>query len=185
MTVLPLTGRLLIATPALADPNFVRSVVLVLDHDDEGSLGVVINRPSGVPVTDVLPTWSGLATEPGVIFEGGPVQIDSALALAVVEDDDDPVGWQRVHGRLGLIDLDTPPEVLSSGVQGMRVFAGYAGWGPEQLERELEEGAWYVVDAEPGDPFSARPESMWRAVLRRQQGELAFVATCPDDPSLN
>ncbi|GBP99740.1 YqgE/AlgH family protein [Streptomyces spongiicola] len=180
-----LTGRLLVATPVLADPNFDRAVVLLLDHDEEGSLGVVLNRPTPVGVGDILETWAGLAGEPGVVFQGGPVSLDSALGLAVIPGDEGPLGWRRVHGAIGLVDLEAPPELLASSLGSLRIFAGYAGWGPGQLEAELGEGAWYVVESEPGDVSSPRPESLWRNVLRRQRSELAMVATYPDDPSLN
>ena len=185
MADLPLTGRLLVATPTLGDPNFARAVILVLDHDDDGTLGVVINRPTTVPVGEVLPPWSSHAVTPGVVFQGGPVALDSALGLARVSGDGEPLGWRRVAGTLGLIDLDAPPEVLAGELAGLRIFAGYAGWGPGQLQGELEAGAWYVVSAEVGDAFTSEPDQLWRAVLRRQRGDLAFVATYPDDPSLN
>jgi putative transcriptional regulator len=183
-----------VATPALGESNFERSVVLVLDHDEEGALGIVINRPTPVDVAEVLPVWQPLATEPGVLFQGGPVALDSALGLALVpgEGEDEPLGWRRVVGRLGLIDLDVPPEVLAAEVTRLRIFAGYAGWGAGQLEDELAEGAWYVVDArfgtgadDAGDPFTEAPEDLWRTVLRRQGGDVAMVSTYPDDPSLN
>lgn len=183
-----LTGRLLVATPALADPNFDRAVVLLLDHDDEGSLGVVLNRPTPVDVGDVLEPWAGLAGRPQVVFQGGPVSLDSALALAVIPGEGreaDPLGWRRVHGAIGLVDLEAPPELLAGELGSLRIFAGYAGWAPGQLEEELVDGAWYVVDSEPGDVFSPDPERLWRSVLRRQRNELAMVATYPDDPSLN
>ncbi|MBZ4321988.1 YqgE/AlgH family protein [Streptomyces huiliensis] len=200
-----LTGRLLVATPALADPNFDRAVVLLLDHDEEGSLGVVLNRPTPVGVGDILASWAALAGEPGVVFQGGPVSLDSALGVAVVPGDEpgkdapaggppgsarrpgrgDPVGWRRVHGAIGLVDLEAPPELLGSSVGSLRIFAGYSGWGPGQLEDELVEGAWYVVESEPGDISAPDPSRLWRSVLRRQRNELAMVATYPDDPSLN
>lgn len=170
--------------PALSDPNFDRAVVLLLDHDREGALGVVLNRPTPVGVSEVLEPWAGLAGEPGVVFQGGPVALDAALALAVVPGGG-PLGWRRVHGSIGLVDLEAPPEVLAAEVGSLRVFAGYSGWGPKQLERELDEGAWYVVDSEPGDVSATEPERLWRAVLRRQRGSLALLATYPDDPSLN
>lgn len=186
-----LTGRLLVATPALADPNFDRAVVLLLDHDEEGSLGVVLNRPTPVGVGDVLEPWANLAGSPQVVFQGGPVSLDSALGLAVVPgeprdgEDGEPLGWRRVFGAIGLVDLEAPPELLAAELGSLRIFAGYAGWGPGQLEDELVEGAWYVVESEPGDVFSPDPEQLWRSVLRRQRSELAMVATYPDDPSLN
>lgn len=193
-----LTGRLLVAAPALADPNFDRAVVLLLDHDEEGSLGVVLNRPTPVGVADILASWAGLTGEPDVVFQGGPVSLDSALGVAVIPGDEgpspnsrlrsnggDPVGFRRVYGAIGLVDLEAPPELLAAALGSLRIFAGYAGWGPGQLEAELSEGAWYVVESEPGDVSSPRPEGLWRAVLRRQRSELAMVATYPDDPSLN
>ncbi|WP_030568712.1 YqgE/AlgH family protein [Streptomyces aureocirculatus] len=180
-----LTGRLLVATPALSDPNFDRAVVLLLDHDEEGSLGVVLNRPTPVGVEDILEGWGDLAGAPGVVFQGGPVSLDSALGVAVIPGDEGPLGWRRVHGAIGLVDLEAPPELLASALGSLRIFAGYAGWGPGQLEDELAEGAWYVVESEPGDVSSPDPERLWRAVLRRQRSELAMVATYPDDASLN
>ncbi|WP_433547423.1 YqgE/AlgH family protein [Streptomyces sp. CA-294286] len=192
-----LTGRLLVATPALADPNFDRAVVLVIDHDEAGSLGVVLNRPTAVGVDRILAPWADLAGAPGVVFRGGPVAQDSALGVAVVPGagrppgarphpgGDAPLGWRRVHGAIGLVDLDAPPELLAAALGSLRIFAGYAGWGPGQLEEELGEGAWYAVDSEPGDVSSPEPEGLWRAVLRRQRSGLAMIATYPDDPSLN
>ncbi|MGW6527182.1 YqgE/AlgH family protein [Streptomyces venezuelae] len=195
-----LTGRLLVATPALADPNFDRAVVLLLDHDEKGSLGVVLNRPTPVDVADILEGWGQLAGAPGVVFQGGPVSLDSALGVAVIPGEEgaassgprkrapalrDPVGFRRVHGAIGLVDLEAPPELLASALGSLRIFAGYSGWGPGQLENELEDGAWYVVESEPGDVSSPDPERLWRAVLRRQRSELAMVATYPDDASLN
>jgi putative transcriptional regulator len=185
-------GGLLVATPLLDDPNFRRGVVLVLEHDEDGgTLGVMLNRPSEVSVTQVLPSWDSLVSGPSVLFEGGPVQTDSALALASVPSGEEPLGWRRLHAgtsavsKLGTVDLDAPPEILAGEITQMRIFAGYAGWTAGQLEAEIREGSWYVVDAEPGDTFDSRPANLWRSVLRRQRGELAFVATCPDDPKLN
>jgi putative transcriptional regulator len=189
-----LAGRLLVASPALADGNFDRAVILVLDHDEDGALGVVINRPTDVDVATVLPVWRPLTSEPGVLFQGGPVALDSALGLALVPGvgEEEPLGWRRVVDRIGLVDLDVPPEVLAAEVSRLRIFAGYSGWGSGQLEDELAEGAWFVVPArlgldsgDGGDPFSESPGDLWRAVLRRQGGDLAFVSTYLADPSLN
>jgi putative transcriptional regulator len=184
-------GRLLVATPLLGDPNFRRAVVLVVeDEPDEGTLGVVLNRPTEIEVGQVLESWTDLVTGPSVVFQGGPVSPNSALALAIVPGEDEPVGWRALGGtatrsRLGLVDLDAPPQLLAGGIASLRVFAGYAGWGPGQLQAEIEEGAWYVLPAEPADPFAAEPERLWQAVLRRAGGTLALVATYPDDPGLN
>ncbi len=146
---------------------------------------MVLNRPTPVGVGDILGSWAGLTGEPDVVFQGGPVSLDSALGVAVIPGDEGPLGWRRVHGAIGLVDLETPPELLGPALGSLRIFAGYAGWGPGQLEGELTEGAWYVVESEPGDVSSPRPENLWRAVLRRQRSELAMIATYPDDPSLN
>lgn len=183
--VTSLTGQLLVATPALADPNFDRAVVLLLDHDEDGSLGVVLNRPTPVDVSDILQAWGEFADNPGVVFQGGPVSLDAALGVAVIPGAEGPLGWRRVHGAIGLVDLEAPPELLAAELGSLRIFAGYAGWGPGQLEEELSEGAWYVVESEPGDVFAPEPERLWRSVLRRQRNELAMVATYPDDASLN
>ncbi len=186
-----LVGRLLVATPMLGDPNFRRAVVLVVEHEqEEGTLGVVLNRPTQVPVAQVLESWKDLATGPAVVFRGGPVAPESAVALALVPGDDEPLGWRPLDGtpvmsRIGLVDLDAPPEILAAEIVNFRVFAGYAGWGSGQLQAEIDEGAWYVLAAEPGDAFAAQPERLWPGVLRRQGGDLALVATFPDDPAMN
>ncbi|MBO0802055.1 MAG: YqgE/AlgH family protein [Nocardiopsaceae bacterium] len=187
----PKAGRLLVATPLLGDPNFRRSVVLIVEHEvADGTLGVVLNRPTEVPVGRVLEQWTDLATGPSVVFRGGPVSTDSALALALIPGTDEPIGWRALQGtpalaRLGLLDLDTPPRLLEPAIKELRVYAGYAGWSPGQLQAEIDEGAWLVAAAEPGDVFVAEPERLWRSVLRRQQGEAAFLATYPEDPGLN
>ena len=186
-----LAGRLLVATPLLADPNFRRAVVLVVeDEPGEGTLGVVLNHPTEVPVADVLAGWTGLVSGPPVVFKGGPVAPTSALALAIAPGTEEPVGWRGLDGtalmsRVGLVDLDAPPELLAGGIVSLRVFAGYAGWGPGQVQEEIGEGAWYVLAGEPGDAFVPEPEGLWRAVLRRAGGIHALVATYPDDPGLN
>jgi putative transcriptional regulator len=183
-------GDLLVATAALLDPNFEHAVVLVLDADENGALGVVLNRPSTVPVREVLPDWTDVAGEPDVLFQGGPVSTDSALAVAAsttygVDPDVEPVGFRRLYADVGIVDLDTPTEIVAPALTGLRIFAGYAGWGAGQLEAEIAEGSWYVVPAETADLLTGEAERLWRQVLRRQPGELAFVATCPADPSQN
>jgi putative transcriptional regulator len=184
-------GELLVATPLLGDPNFRRTVVLVVEHEPgEGTLGVVLNRPTEVSVGQVLEPWTDLATGPPVVFTGGPVAPTSALALALATSDAEPLGWRGLDGtpgmsRIGLVDLEAPPQVIAAEIISLRVFAGYAGWGSGQLQAEIDEGAWYVLPGEPADPFMADPARLWQAVLRRQGGELALVATYPDDPRLN
>lgn len=181
-------GNLLVATPALVDPNFARTVVLLLDVNDEGVLGVVLNRPSPLAVGEVLTGWSDVVTEPEVLFQGGPVETDGALAVAALRDAGRPegqVGFRPVTGGLGLLDLDTPPELVSDNLARLRVFAGYAGWSAGQLEAELEEGSWYVVPGHPDDAFRSDATDLWRDVLRRQPGDLALHSTRPLDPSSN
>lgn len=179
-------GMLLVATPALLDPNFVDTVVLLLDVDEQGALGVVLNRPSGVRVAEVLAGWGDVVADPDVLFQGGPVSTQGALAVATLRAGDDvPVGFRAVEGRLGLVDLDTPLELLEGSLEELRIFAGYAGWGADQLAGEIEEGSWYVVPAQPPDVFREDPGDLWRDVLRRQPGELAWHSTRPFDPDLN
>ncbi|GLY21894.1 YqgE/AlgH family protein [Micromonospora sp. NBRC 101691] len=181
-----MTGQLLVATPALKDPNFDRTVVLLVAHEPGGALGVVLNRATEVPVSDVLGDWSALARDPAVLFEGGPVQPDSAICLARMRH---PVrrlkGFHQVLGAVGTIDLSVDPERMRENVSGIRVFAGYSGWGAGQLEQEIEEGSWLVLDALPGDAFVDRPDDLWPMVLRRQGGMMAAVAHFPPDVSLN
>jgi putative transcriptional regulator len=187
----PGAGRLLVATPLLGDPNFKRAVVLIVEHEvTEGTLGVVLNRPTKIPVGQVLDQWTELITDPSVLFRGGPVAQNSALALAMVPGKEEPLGWRALDGapalaRLGLLDLDAPPRLLAPAIQSLRVYAGYAGWSPGQLEAEIDEGAWVVLPAEPADIFAAEPGQLWRAVLQRQEGDIAFLATYPEDPGLN
>lgn len=179
-------GMLLVATPALQDPNFADTVVLLLDVDDNGALGVVLNRPSGVPVAEVLAGWADAVAEPDVLFHGGPVSTEGALAVALLRSDDDvPVGFREVSGLLGIVDLDTPTELIDGSLSGLRIFAGYAGWGVDQLEGEIREGSWYVVPGEAADIFRDDPTGLIRDVLRRQPGELAWHSTRPADPDLN
>ncbi|MGQ0843973.1 MAG: YqgE/AlgH family protein [Sporichthyaceae bacterium] len=190
MVLGPAPGRLLIATAGLNDPNFSRTVVMLLDHDGTGTLGVVLNRPTERGVGEVLEPWAPYVKGPDVLFKGGPVGLDGALALGTrgsvpVDAGAEPVGWRTVVGEIGMVDLDAEPDLLGSVLRDLRVFVGYAGWGPGQLDAELGQGAWLVVDAEPGDMFCADPEGLWARVWRRQPGELAFLSTRPDDPTLN
>ena len=190
-----MAGRLLVATPGLLDPSFRRAVVLLLDHTTSGgALGLVVNRPTEVDVEAVLPAWQRFVTPPGRLFRGGPVGLDGALGLVSVPGsaggpaavaDADPLGFSRLVGSVGVVDLDAPPEVVAPGTAGLRVFAGHAGWSPGQLEDEIAEGAWYVLESEAGDAFTDAPEALWARVLRRQRGLRALVASYPDDPSAN
>lgn len=174
------------ASPELVDPNFADSVVLLLEHGDDGTLGVVLNRPSMVLVAEVLTEWRDVVSEPGVLFRGGPVSTDGALAVArPVDPADEPVGFRATSGGVGLLDLDSPRELVADGLADLRIYAGYAGWGAGQLEAEIAEGGWYVVPSEPGDLFGEDTKTLRRDVLRRQPGEMAWVSTRPADPGMN
>jgi putative transcriptional regulator len=180
------TGKLLVATPRTGGSVFRRSVVLVLQHDEEGAQGVVLNHPLNASVSAVLPPWQDYVTDPPNVFQGGPVALDSALGLVTVPgDEQEPIGVRRLFGGLGLVDLDVPPLVVMPVVAGLRIFAGYAGWSDGQLEQEIRAGGWYVVESEARDAFTPEPKTLWSTVLRRQRGNLAFVASLPEDPTMN
>ncbi len=185
MTERPLTGRLLVAAPEMRDPNFDRTVILVLEHGSDGTLGVVLNRPSATDLCAALPQWEGFAADPSVVFLGGPVSPTAAICLGCTPVATEPDGWSPLFGGLGTVDLDRDPDDLAAPIRDIRVFAGYAGWGPGQAEGEVDAGAWYVVDAHPNDTVSPDPADLWRTVLRRQPGPLAMVANYPADPAMN
>ncbi|HET6794937.1 MAG TPA: YqgE/AlgH family protein [Acidimicrobiales bacterium] len=179
-------GRLLVASPALVDPNFARTVILMLEHGDEGALGLVLNRPTDTTVADTLPTLKELAAPPAVIHVGGPVSPTAAICLGHLRPGaSGGEGVEPLFDGLASVDVDAQPELLAAELDGVRVFAGYAGWGAGQLEGELEQGGWIVVDSAAGDVFDTRPDGLWRAVLRRQRPALAMLANFPEDLSLN
>jgi putative transcriptional regulator len=175
-----LRGSLLIAAPQLLDPNFRRTVVLVADHGDEGAMGVILNRPSGMTVSDAAPDLEPLVGGESPIFAGGPVQPTSGVVLAEVAEADEPV-----FGDVVLVPgLGELADVID-GAGSVRVFAGYAGWGPGQLDDELGREDWIVEPARASDVFSEDPEALWGSVLERKGGQYALLARMPDDPSLN
>jgi putative transcriptional regulator len=180
-----LKGKLLVASPVMREPTFARTVISVLEHSDDGALGVVINRPGDASLLDVVPPVAELASHPAVLFAGGPVEPQAAIALGVVSPDAPTQGWRPVVHPVVTVDLDVDPDVLGAGLRELRVFAGYAGWSAGQLEGEIAQGAWYVVEALPLDAFDAVPDRLWSAVLRRQPWPLSAVATCPIDPTMN
>lgn len=181
-----LTGQLLVATPRISEGVFHRSVVLLLHHGEDGAQGIVLNHPLEATIESVLPGWQEVATHPQRVFQGGPVGLDSALGLVTVPgSSEEPLGIKRLFGGVGLVDLDAPPVVVRAEIAGLRIFAGYAGWSPDQLEEEIREGSWYVVDAEGRDAFTDTPESLWVEVLRRQRSQIALVSTFPADPTMN
>lgn len=191
MSVPSVKGRLLVATPALGEPTFYRTVLLMLEHGEEGALGVVLNRPSEMELSGPVPEWEPFAAPPSVIFFGGPVAQGTAICLARSSSGDEAEhaeqaqGWTPLLGPLGALDIGRSPHEVAHPVYDLRVFSGHAGWAPGQLEGEVAEGAWFVVDADPGDVLSPQPLDLWRRVLRRQQGRMALFAAFPPDPSLN
>ena len=181
----PAAGRLLVATPALTDPNFAGTVVLLLDHDADGTLGVVLNRPTELRAAEVLPAVRGLVAEPTVVFDGGPVTPQSAIAVGLLpEREHDPTWFRRVFSDIGLVDLDALVDGQTA-TEALRVYAGYAGWDAGQLDAELAEGAWLVLALLPSDVFHAQPPRLWRTVLRRQPVPLAYLSTWTPDPDTN
>jgi putative transcriptional regulator len=177
-----LRGKLLIASPALEDPNFDRSVVLITEHGEEGAMGIVLNQPSESEVAAVIPELESIAG-PEPIFVGGPVQPEALVVLGEFSDPD-KAAWIVVAG-VGLVSAQTDLEELPDSVRRGRVYAGFSGWGPGQLEDEIDEEAWIVEAPLPGELFPEDPDTLWSDVLERMGGEYAIVARMPLDPSVN
>jgi putative transcriptional regulator len=181
-------GTLLVASPDLLDPNFRRTVVYVIEHRGEGTLGVVLNRPSDVSVQEVLPAWAPHSTRPKAVFVGGPVDAKTALCLAAFLPGHNPAsigGVVAVRGPVGLIDLGSDPTALAPRIRGLRVFAGYAGWNSGQLAGEISRGDWFLVPALPDDVLAPPTGDLWGRVLRRQGMPLALLSTYPADVARN
>jgi putative transcriptional regulator len=190
------TGSLLVASPTLSDPNFERGVILLLDKGEEGALGIMLNRPTGVAVEEILEPWQEQASlaPPGVVFAGGPVSRDAVIGIArsaksgpgdLSSGDGDFVHWRPVTGELSTIDLAVPPELHPFPLTGARLFSGYAGWSTGQLEDEIEDGAWFVLDPLEDELLCEEPDRLWHDVLRRQGGSLSLLAAFPPHPSVN
>ncbi len=181
-------GSLLIADPAMSDPNFRRTVVIVLHHGPDGTLGVVLNRPSEVPVATVLPSWASYVASPASVFVGGPVERDTPLCLGTLRTGvraDTVPGAIGVRGPVALVAMDSDPEELMPRLRGLRVYAGYAGWDAGQLDGELDRGDWLVAPALPGDVLAEPAADLWGCVLRRQGMPTALLATHPGELQLN
>ena len=176
-----LRGRLLIASPALVDPNFHRSVVLVVQHDDESAMGIVLNRPSEATVGEAMPQLAELVEAGDVVHVGGPVQRGAVVVLA--EWDDAEQAALLVFERVGFMGADADATAVAGATVRARVFAGYAGWGEGQLEAEIEEGSWIVVDARADDVFAGR--DAFASIVRRRGPRYRLLALMPEDPSLN
>jgi putative transcriptional regulator len=181
-------GTLLLANIDLLEPTFRRSVIYVVEHNDGGTLGVVLNRPSETAVYNVLPQWADLVAKPRTMFVGGPVKRDAALCLGILRvgvDPDGMTGLRHVAGRIVMVDLDADPELIATSVEGLRIFAGYSGWTIGQLEGEIERDDWIVLSALPSDVLVQPRVDLWSRVLRRQPLPLALLATHPVDLSRN
>jgi putative transcriptional regulator len=179
-----LRGKLLLASPTMADPNFARSVVLIAEHTEEGAMGLVLNRPAMTTVGDAVPDLAWLTEEEAQVYVGGPVAETAVIVLA--EFDRPDVAGALVEGDLGFIGADADdPAALDGAVRRARVFAGHAGWGPGQLEDELAEDAWIVEPPRREEVFTDEPDELWAAVLRRKGRRYALLSTMPPDPSLN
>ncbi|HEY2763197.1 MAG TPA: YqgE/AlgH family protein [Pseudonocardiaceae bacterium] len=181
-------GSALVAAPGLRDPNFRRTVVLIIEHRASGTLGVVLNRPSEVPVREVLPSWGPYATVPQALYVGGPMEQRAALCVAALPagvDAGSTEGMISVRGPLALVDLDADPDLMVPRLRGLRVFAGYAGWDQGQLDGEIDRGDWVVVPALVDDVLAPAGVDLWGRTLRRQGLPLALLATYPSDLSEN
>lgn len=176
-----LQGKLLVSSPALIDPNFRKTVVLIAHHDTDGAMGLVLSRPSDVPAVEAVPALDGLPGADEPVFVGGPVQPEAFMVLA--EFDDVAKAAAPIIDGLGFMPADAEPDDLT--IRRMRLFAGYSGWGSGQLEAELDEDSWIVVDALPDDAFADDPDELWRAVLHRKGGEFSLMENMPFDPGLN
>ncbi len=181
-------GTLLLANTDLLEPTFRRSVIYVVEHNDGGTLGVVLNRASETAVYNVLPQWAKLAAKPKTMYIGGPVKRDAALCLATVRVGVDPAtvpGLRHVQGRVAMVDLDAEPDSIAAAVEGVRIFAGYSGWTIGQLEGEIERDDWIVLSALPSDVLVEPHVDLWARILRRQPLPLSMLATHPIDLSRN
>ena len=177
-------GKLLVAAPSLVDPNFRLTVLLMLEHGGEGALGLVLNRPSELPVEGAIDEWAAAVSEPRVVFVGGPVSQSSVIALSSMALDDVDDNWSQVIGRIGTVDLEKHPSEIG-GLDEVRIFAGYSAWAPGQLEAELAENAWFVLEHAHTDPFASDPEELWWEVMARQSSELNQLRHYPRNPSDN
>jgi putative transcriptional regulator len=173
-------GMLLVASPALTDPNFFRSVVLLMDHDREGAVGVILDRPLEIDVKDHLPSWCERLAPPGRVFEGGPVQTQTAIGVAHRPGVEAEETWQPTRDFVGFVDVSLDPDGVD-GLDEVRIFAGYAGWGAGQLDMELDIGSWFPVEGTADDVFDPVPTTLWRRVLRRQEQHIARYANFPID----
>ena len=179
-------GTLLVAGVNTTDGVFDGTVVLILDSDEGGTVGVVLNKLTDIDLVKALPQWAHQVSAPDSLFNGGPVSQQGAVCLASpTQAADEPPGWRRLFDNVGLLNLDTPVEIADGAYSDLRIFAGYAGWDAGLLEAELARELWHPVRALPGDPFDPDPDTMWRRVLRRQGGDLGLLSTWTAEPEYN
>jgi putative transcriptional regulator len=179
-----LKGQLLIASATLLDPNFKQTVVLIAEHGEEGAMGLVLNRPADTLVDEAVPDLAWLAGDDERVWVGGPVAETAVIVLA--EWDDPALSGAIVEGDLGFVGADADEqEQLEGAIRRARVYAGHAGWGPGQLEEELAEESWILESPLREEIFSAEPDELWAAVLRRKGSRYALLSTMPPDPSVN
>src|SRR5215217_1729706 len=177
-----LRGKLLVASPALVDPNFARTVVFITEHNEEGAMGIVLNRPSETAVESVVPPLADIAGgEP--VYVGGPVQPEAIVLLADFADPE-AAAW-IVVADVGLASADVDLDELAGAVRRGRVYAGYSGWGSGQLEAEMEIDSWIVEPPLPAELFPDDPDGLWSDVLARKGGRYALISRMPPDPSMN
>jgi putative transcriptional regulator len=186
-----LVGKLLVSPPWMKDPNFDRTVVLLLAHTEDGAFGIVLNRESDLRADEVADRWEHLVSRPALVFRGGPCEVQHVIALGDTDSAAVNVGettevpdWTILFNRVGTVDLSRSP-IDFFGVSRVRLFAGYSGWGPMQLEAEIDSESWYVLDSDADDIFIDAPDELWGQVLRRNGRDLAAVSMYPPDPSLN
>jgi putative transcriptional regulator len=177
-----LRGQLLISTGGLYDPNFRHTVVLIGEHNAEGALGVVLNRALGVTVEDAVPVLSGFVPHGTPLYQGGPVRPASPVLLA--EFANPAAADLLVFGAVGFLVGDVAPDIEREIVRA-RVYAGYAGWGPGQLEAEMAADSWILEPAREDDVFTDAPELLWSRVLARKGGKYRQLSKMPFDPSMN
>jgi putative transcriptional regulator len=176
-------GQLLIASPSLMDPNFRRTVVLIAEHTDEGAMGVVLNRPSDTAIGEAAPQLGPLVGDEETVYVGGPVSPGGIVVLAEFEDPEDAA--LIVLDDVGFPSAEADFDALSPGVRRARAYAGHAGWGPGQLEAELEEEAWILEPPRRDELFFEDAEGLWGSVLGRKGGRYALLGRMPPDPSMN
>ena len=176
-------GKLLLATPELLDSHFFRTVILVLEHSNEGAIGVVLNRQSDLYSADILPKWDQSLDRFSLLHWGGPVQEESLLALGLKNESPRDISSEEI-GRIQVINLN--PEILDMhSIVEARLYSGYAGWSAGQLNAEISAGGWIVADVADTDPFCENPTDLWATVLGRQNGFLSKLSQYPDDPRMN